>query len=207
VDDLGDAGSMVVRFSDTDFQGMTFTLETANAFQYLPQDDDAQDGGERRMLRRGRHMKEDDKDKEEDIAVAASEEASEADATTEEATEETEAPTEGDDDFVPYYQKMEGVIDCVNDLTGDDNVVIITGTIQGTAKSEGAPDKYFEAGDRFVTAVVGNNQGDAVGSKDQIGEISNLGPQEDPDTSDCMYFKVSDFDLRDVASGHLTVSN
>ncbi|CAB9518427.1 expressed unknown protein [Seminavis robusta] len=106
------------------------------------------------------------------------------------------------------YQKLSGMIDCINDNAGADNVVIISGTIQGTANEIGYSDaRYFYEGDRFMTAVQGNHQGNNAGDRDQLGEISNLGNQENPDLSDCYYFFASDFELREVAGGHITVSN
>ena len=124
---------------------------------------------------------------------------------------------------------MEGIVDCVNTNSGDDNVVIVSGTIQGMAHSEDSEDhgssssnSYFQMGDRFLTAVYGSSQvgrdddDNSIQQKDEIGEISNLGPAQTValeeggadgiiDNSDCLYFTAADFDLRPVASGHLTV--
>jgi hypothetical protein len=151
----GGPGAVVVRFLDTDFQGLTMEIETEL--------DD--------------HLGED--------------------------------PEEGSNVTVHVpYQKLMGMIDCINDNAGEDNVVIVSGTIQGTANMEGFDEeRYFFAGDRFMTAVQGNHQGNEAGNRDQIGEISNLGNQTEPDLSDCYYFFASDFELREVAGGHITVSN
>jgi hypothetical protein len=151
----GGPGAVIVRFLDTDFQGLTMEIET-----------------------------------ELDDSLSKN-------------------PEEGSNVTVHVpYQKLMGMIDCINDNAGADNVVIVSGTIQGTANMDGFDDsRYFFAGDRFMTAVQGNHQGNEAGKKDQIGEISNLGNQTDPDLSDCYYFFASDFELREVAGGHITVSN
>jgi hypothetical protein len=150
----GGAGAVIVRFLDTDFQGLTMEIET-------------------------------------ELDDSLSEDPEGSNVTV----------------HVPY-QKLMGMIDCINDNAGADNVIIVSGTIQGTANMDGFDDsRYFFAGDRFMTAVRGNHQGNEVGSRDQIGEISNMGNQTDPDLSDCYYFFASDFELREVAGGHITVSN
>ena len=161
VDGMAGAGSVRVAFQETDFQGLTMSIETAKG------------------------------------ALA-----------TAETDAPTASPTTAPEDVPIYipYQKMEGVVDCVNTDTGDDNVVIVAGTIQGTAQEVSTTNNYFQTGDRFLTAMYGNQVGnDSEISKDELGEISNLGPQEVADNSDCLYFKASDFVLRPVASGHITV--
>lgn len=103
--------------------------------------------------------------------------------------------------YVPF-QKISGAIDCVNQLLADD-IVIVSGTIQGTANEPIVDHRPFKEGDRFMTAVRGNHHGG--GEKDQVGEIANFGAQDAPDLSDCMYFMGSDFELREVVGGHITV--
>ena len=110
-------------------------------------------------------------------------------------TNGTEVPV-----YVPF-QKISGLIDCVNQQLEED-VVIVSGTIQGTANEPVVDYRAFKEGDRFMTAVRGNHGG---GAKDQVGEIANFGSQDSPDLSDCMYFMGSDFELREVVGGHITV--
>lgn len=169
VKDMAGSDAVRVAFQDTNFQGLTMSIETSAVKALVPENGDAPTS------------------------------APTAAATTEENI---------------AYQKMEGIVDCVNTNSGDDNVVIVAGTIQGTARSEFTEQgsKYFQIGDRFLTAMYGNQVGDDTYQKDEIGEIANLGPAQSVtlegggiDNSDCMYFTAADFDLRPVASGHLTV--
>jgi hypothetical protein len=105
--------------------------------------------------------------------------------------------TEGGEESEPY-QKISGLVDCVNTNTGDDNIVIVSGVTEGTAEDfwrRGLVDQFFIVGDRFMTAVDVTNE--------MLGEVSNLGQEGTPDSTDCMYFSADDFDLRPVASGYL----
>ena len=105
--------------------------------------------------------------------------------------------------YIPF-QKISGAIDCVNQQL-EDNVVILSGTIQGTANEPVVDHRLFKEGDRFMTAVQGNHQGTPGEALDMVGEISNFGQQDNPDLSDCLYFFASDFELREVVGGHITV--
>lgn len=112
------------------------------------------------------------------------------------------------DDETPPYEKISGLIDCVNII--DDDVAVVSGIVEGTAEEiwyHGGVEHFFTVGERFVTAVRGNSQGPG----DQIGEISNLGledPEEpnSPGADYCMFFDAADdFNLQDVSTGHFAV--
>jgi len=175
VNRFADPGAVRIAFTETDFQGLSMSIETA-------EDEEETDG-----------------------ALTASARSSSTAQTSEEQEQESVNLSFPN---IPY-QKMGGVVDCVNLDTGDDNVVIVSGTVQVTANElTEVSNNQFQVGDRFLTAMYGGEAAeDGSATKDEMGELSNLGPQQEGhvDTTDCLYFKASDFQLMPVASGHIRV--
>lgn len=104
--------------------------------------------------------------------------------------------------YVPF-QKLTGAIDCVNQQLEED-IVIVSGIVQGTANEPVVDYRAFKEGDRFMTAVRANHA-NVDADMDQVAEIVNFGLQDVPDLSDCLYAMGSDFELREVVGGHITV--